>query len=74
VLKRVLFLLSRQHGLSATYPAPISTIFETTDVNRFAHAYTRENFSNFCTGGKNHDRKKETGPKYNVRICYARRT
>jgi len=47
--KRVLFfLLSRQRGLSATYPAPVSTIFETTDVNRFAHAYTGENFSNFC--------------------------
>ena len=29
-----------QRGLSATYPAPISTIFEITDVNRFPHAYT----------------------------------
>jgi len=28
------FLLSMQRGLSATYPAPISTIFETSDVNR----------------------------------------
>jgi len=34
------FLLSMQRGLSATYPAPISTIFEVTDVNRFEHAYT----------------------------------
>ena len=45
------FLLSMQRGLSATYPAPISTIFETTDVNRLAHAYTGEKFSNFCAGG-----------------------
>ena len=44
------FLLSRQRGLSATYPAPISTIFETTDVNRFAHAYVGEKFSNFGAG------------------------
>jgi len=35
---------------SATYPAPISTIFETADVNRFPHAYTREKFPNFCPG------------------------
>jgi len=35
------FLLSMQRGFSATYPAPISTIFETTDVNRFPHAYTQ---------------------------------
>jgi len=45
-----IFLLSRQRGLSATYPAPISTIFETTDVNRFAHVYTGEKFPNFCAG------------------------
>jgi len=45
------FLLSMQHGLSATYHAPISTIFETTDVNRFPHAYTSEKFSTFCAGG-----------------------
>jgi len=47
VPKRVLsvfFLLSMQRGLSATYPAPISKFFETTDVNRFPHAYTGENF------------------------------
>ena len=50
--KRVLFLLlSRQRGLSATYPAPVSTIFEIADVNRFAHVYTGEKFPNFCTGG-----------------------
>jgi len=42
------FLLSRQRGLSATYPAPISTTFETTDVNRFPHAYTGEKFPNLC--------------------------
>ena len=39
-----------QRRLSATYPAPFSTIFETTDVNRFPHAYTVEKFPNFCTG------------------------
>jgi len=51
VPKRVLFfLLSRQRGLSATYPAPISTIFEATGVNRFPHAYTGEKFPNFCAG------------------------
>jgi len=44
------FLSSMQRGLSATYPAPISTVFETTDVNRFPHAYTGEKFFNFCTG------------------------
>ena len=37
-------LLSMQRGLSATYPAPISTIFETTYVNQFPHPYTGENF------------------------------
>jgi len=44
------FLLSRQRGLSATYPAPISIIFEITDVNRFPHAYTGEKNSNFRAG------------------------
>jgi len=39
-----------QRDLSATYPAPISNIFETTDVNCFPHAYTGEKFSNFCAG------------------------
>jgi len=29
------FVLSMQRGLSVTYPALISTMFETTDVNRF---------------------------------------
>jgi len=37
--KRV-FLLSMQCGLSDTCPAPISTMFETADVNRFPHTYT----------------------------------
>jgi len=45
------FFLSMQCGLSVTYPATISTIFETTDMNRFLHAYTGEKFSNFCAGG-----------------------
>jgi len=43
-------LLSMQRGLSATYPAPILTIFETTQVNRYAHAYFCEKFLNFCAG------------------------
>ena len=38
------FLLSMQCGLSATYPAPISTIFETTDVNRFRMRTSVKNF------------------------------
>jgi len=37
-----------QRGLSATYPAPISTIFNTKDV--CPHAYTDEKFPNFCGG------------------------
>jgi len=37
-------------GLSDTYPVPISTMFETTDVNRCARVYTREKFPNFCIG------------------------
>jgi len=45
----VFFPLSMQRSLSATYPPPISTIFEATDVKRFLHAYTGEKFSNFCT-------------------------
>jgi len=32
-----------QHALFATYPADISSIFETTDENHFPHAYTSEN-------------------------------
>jgi len=44
------FLLSRQRSLSPTYPALISTIFETTDVNHFPHVYTGGKFSNFCMG------------------------
>jgi len=49
---KMCFLLSMQRGLSATYPAPISTVFETTDVNCFPYAYiTGEKFPNFCAGG-----------------------
>ena len=33
------------------FPAPVSTIFETEDLNRFLHAYTSEISSNFCAGG-----------------------
>ena len=44
------FLSSIQHGLSDTHLSPISTVFETTDVNRCAGAYTREKFPNFCVG------------------------
>jgi len=45
------FLSPIQCGLSATYlPAPISTIFETKDVNRCPRAYTGEKFRNFCGG------------------------
>ena len=47
----VVFPSPMQRGLSATYPAPISTIFETKDVNRCPHAYTSEKFPNFCAGG-----------------------
>jgi len=39
-----------QRGLLTTYLAPISTIFETADVNRFPHAYIGEKFPNFCAG------------------------
>ena len=54
VLKRVLFcfLSHNQCNLLATYPAPISTIFEIKDVNVnwCVHAYTSEKNWNFCTG------------------------
>jgi len=30
------------------HPALISTVFETTNVNRFPHVYTGGTFSNFC--------------------------
>jgi len=46
----VLFLSPTQSGLSATYPAPILSIFEIKDVIRFSHAYTGEKFLNFCAG------------------------
>jgi len=50
VPKRVLFFVVNATRHSATYPAPISTIFETADVIRFLHAYTCEKLSNFCAG------------------------
>jgi len=40
-----------QRGLSATYPAPISTIFETKDVKRFPHGFAGKKIPNFCAGG-----------------------
>jgi len=36
-----------QRGLSATYPAPILTTYETNDVNQCPHAYTGEKNSEF---------------------------
>ena len=36
-----------QRGLSATYPAPILTVFQTKDVNRCPHAYTGKKISDF---------------------------
>jgi len=57
----VFFLLSMQRGLSATYPAPISTIFETTDVNRFPYAYTGGKFFQFQHRGFS---KSQNSPKY----------
>ena len=50
VPKCVFFLSPIQPGLSATYPAPILTIFETKDVNWCPHAYISEKLPNFCTG------------------------
>jgi len=56
------FLLSVQlRGVSATYPAPISAIFETADVNRFPHVYAGEKFPNFCAGGFP---RRQNSPKY----------
>jgi len=46
----VFFLSPIQHGLSDTYSALISTMFETTEVNRCAGIYTREKFPNFFVG------------------------
>ena len=48
--KTFCFLSPMQSGLSATYPAPISAIFEIKDANRCPHAYTDEKFTNFCAG------------------------
>jgi len=44
-------LLKMQRVLSATYLAPILTIFETTDVNHFPHAYAGEFFFQFLRRG-----------------------
>jgi len=38
------------HGLSDIYPAPISTVFEKSGVNRCARVETRKKFPNFCMG------------------------
>jgi len=46
----VFFLSPIQRGLSDTYSALISTMFETTEVNRCAGTYTREKFPNFFVG------------------------
>jgi len=48
--KTCFFLFSMQRGPSATYPAPISTIFEIKDVNWFLHTYTGENFFRILHG------------------------
>jgi len=48
--KRVFLLLPIKRGLSDTYPALISTMFEITDGTRCTGAYTRKNFSNFYVG------------------------
>ena len=50
VAKMCFFLLHNQRGILATYSAPISTIFETIDLNQCVHVYTGEKFLNFCTG------------------------
>jgi len=52
----VFFLSPQQIGLSATYPAPISTIVEIKDLNWFPHAYTGEEFPNFCAGDFSHSK------------------
>jgi len=46
------FFVVQPTSLSATYPAPFSTIFETKDVNQCVHACTTEKFPNFCTGAQ----------------------
>jgi len=49
VPERVLFFLSfSQRGLSATYPAPILTIFEANNMNWCPHMYTSEKIPIFC--------------------------
>jgi len=51
-LKRILFFFLSliQRGLSNAYPTPILTMFERTDVNQCATAYTREKFPKFYVG------------------------
>jgi len=50
--KRALFffLSPIQCGLSDTCPAPISTMFETTDINWCAGVYTGQKLPNFRVG------------------------
>jgi len=50
VLNLFCFLSPVQRGLSDTYSAPISIMFETTDTNWCAGAYTHEKFPNFHVG------------------------
>jgi len=50
VPKRV-FLSPIPCGLLDTYSAPISTVFETADMNRCAGVCILEKFWNFCIGG-----------------------
>ena len=51
-LRCQIVFFSVKRSLSATYPAPILTIFETKDENRCLQVYTGENFfPNFCAGG-----------------------
>jgi len=44
------FLSQIQCGLLDAYPAPILTMFETTDVSWCPGVYTHEKFPNFCVG------------------------
>jgi len=61
--KCFIFLLPRQRGLSATYPAPTSTILEIAHVNRFAHVYTPVKNFQFLRMGFSRSPK---GPKYST--------
>jgi len=46
----VIFVSTIQRSLADTYPAPISTTFETTDMNCSSGAYIHEKFLIFCRG------------------------